>query len=333
VLGSATLHAFDLFGDAWLLFRDASGRAACIADSCAHRACPLSLGKNINGRVQCPYHGWEYDNGGACAVMPSCAFLPGVAVPSLPTVEQDGLLWVWPGAATPDAALPRFAPPAGFTTVAAVTLDVPIAWGRVLEGLLDAAERPSGAASAPAAAAAAAAASVDGGGGGDGLVAAAARALRAGPGGGAGGGASASGPAGAAWGAAPSALSFEPPSAVLSTLVLGAAASADVASASAPADKDDGDDDDDPDAPRRVHLLFACVPCTGGATRVLYRMAVNFTSPALATAPGARLLWQALAEVRCAFEGRCAARDDALRCAQRSAYQRRARARMRSRVR
>jgi chlorophyllide a oxygenase len=320
-LGSATLHPFDLFGAAWLLFRDASGRAACINDACAHRACPLSLGKNINGRVQCPYHGWEYDNGGSCQVMPSCAYLPGVAVPSMPTVEQDGLLWVWPGAATPDAALPRFAPPSGFTTVAAVTLDVPIAWGRVLEGLIDAAERPgaaaaaAGSAAAAANAAAAASASVSGGGGaaegGDGLVAAAARALRAGP----GVLVASSSPAGAAWGAATAALSFEPPSAVLSTLVLGADASADVASAAASFanDSDADDDSDDPDAPRRVHLLFACVPCSGAATRVLYRLSVNFTSPALATAPGARQLWQALAEVRLFcdalfFEDSCASR-------------------------
>lgn len=30
-------------GKHWVLFRDASGAAACIEDACAHRACPLSL--------------------------------------------------------------------------------------------------------------------------------------------------------------------------------------------------------------------------------------------------------------------------------------------------
>lgn len=30
-------------GQPWILFRDASGGAACIEDCCAHRACPLSL--------------------------------------------------------------------------------------------------------------------------------------------------------------------------------------------------------------------------------------------------------------------------------------------------
>jgi hypothetical protein len=48
---------FDLFGEPWVLFRDEHGRAACLRDECAHRACPLSLGKVVNGQAECPYHG------------------------------------------------------------------------------------------------------------------------------------------------------------------------------------------------------------------------------------------------------------------------------------
>jgi chlorophyllide a oxygenase len=33
----------ELFGQPWVLFRDAAGAPACVADACAHRACPLSL--------------------------------------------------------------------------------------------------------------------------------------------------------------------------------------------------------------------------------------------------------------------------------------------------
>ncbi len=36
---------FELFGEPWVLFRDEKGLPACIRDECAHRACPLSLGK------------------------------------------------------------------------------------------------------------------------------------------------------------------------------------------------------------------------------------------------------------------------------------------------
>ena len=47
-----TLVPFDLFGQAWVLFRDGRGVAACVRDQCAHRACPLSLGRVVDGKVQ-----------------------------------------------------------------------------------------------------------------------------------------------------------------------------------------------------------------------------------------------------------------------------------------
>lgn len=52
-LGKDTLVPFDLFGESWVLFRDEKGAAACIKDTCAHRACPLSLGKVTDGQVGC----------------------------------------------------------------------------------------------------------------------------------------------------------------------------------------------------------------------------------------------------------------------------------------
>ena len=46
---------FDLFGQAWVLFRDQDGKPACILDECAHRACPLSVGRVVDGQAECPY--------------------------------------------------------------------------------------------------------------------------------------------------------------------------------------------------------------------------------------------------------------------------------------
>ena len=42
-LGPQTLIAVEAAGVPWVLFRDSKGRAACVKDECAHRACPLSL--------------------------------------------------------------------------------------------------------------------------------------------------------------------------------------------------------------------------------------------------------------------------------------------------
>ena len=46
------LLQLQLFEHPWVLFRDAQGGACCIQDTCAHRACPLSLGsvQQVRGR-------------------------------------------------------------------------------------------------------------------------------------------------------------------------------------------------------------------------------------------------------------------------------------------
>uniref|UniRef100_A0A7S3QM46 Rieske domain-containing protein n=1 Tax=Dunaliella tertiolecta TaxID=3047 RepID=A0A7S3QM46_DUNTE len=134
---------FDLFGVPWVLFRDEHSAPTCIKDSCAHRACPLSLGKVINGHVQCPYHGWEFDGSGACTKMPSTRMCHGVGVAALPCVEKDGFVWVWPGDGPPPDLPPDFtAPPAGYDVHAEIMVDVPVEHGLLMENLLDLAHAP-----------------------------------------------------------------------------------------------------------------------------------------------------------------------------------------------
>ncbi|KAK9803468.1 hypothetical protein WJX73_005184 [Symbiochloris irregularis] len=47
------LITFDLFGQPWVMFRGTDGSLSCIKDECAHRACPLSLGKIVDGQLVC----------------------------------------------------------------------------------------------------------------------------------------------------------------------------------------------------------------------------------------------------------------------------------------
>ena len=42
-LKEGAMVTMELFGEPWVMFRDAQGQAACVKDACAHRACPLSL--------------------------------------------------------------------------------------------------------------------------------------------------------------------------------------------------------------------------------------------------------------------------------------------------
>eukprot|EP00898_Chlorokybus_atmophyticus_P004740 jgi/Chlat1/5267/Chrsp33S05094 len=136
-----TMVPFECFGEPWVVFRGSDGQPGCIRDECAHRACPLSLGSVVDGRVQCPYHGWEYNTTGKCEVMPS-TLLGKASVKSAPCREKDGMIWIFPGKAPPPETLPTFAPPEGFHVHAEIILDVNVEHGLLMENLLDLAHAP-----------------------------------------------------------------------------------------------------------------------------------------------------------------------------------------------
>lgn len=109
-LGSRHPLAVTLFDRPLALFRDAEGRAHALEDRCAHRHAPLSAGRVCKGRLQCPYHGWEYGGDGAVLRVPALEQAPGgLRTAALPTREQDGLVWVWPGEGEPQGAPRRIA--------------------------------------------------------------------------------------------------------------------------------------------------------------------------------------------------------------------------------
>ncbi|PWZ54202.1 Chlorophyllide a oxygenase, chloroplastic [Zea mays] len=104
----------DCFEEQWVIFRGKDGRPGCVQNTCAHRACPLHLGSVNEGRIQCPYHGWEYSTDGKCEKMSSTNML-NVRIQSLPCFEQEGMVWIWPGDDPPKATIPSLLPPSGFT--------------------------------------------------------------------------------------------------------------------------------------------------------------------------------------------------------------------------
>lgn len=83
----------------WLaIFRDEDGKAVALRDRCMHRNSRLSCGTVRQGKIQCPYHGWVYDNSGKIMAVPSEGkdFKPLSTrqVKSYPTQEQDGYIYV-----------------------------------------------------------------------------------------------------------------------------------------------------------------------------------------------------------------------------------------------
>lgn len=98
-----------------VLFRS-QGRASALIDRCPHRNVPLSLGRVVeNGRLECAYHGWQFDCDGVCRKIPGLTDEGSARerrAEACLVREQDGLVWVCPEPGiTPEVApfeLPRF---------------------------------------------------------------------------------------------------------------------------------------------------------------------------------------------------------------------------------
>lgn len=92
-----------VLGIPMVLFRAEGGAPAALLDRCPHRNVPLSVGRVVPpGRVECAYHGWQFDGGGRCRFVPGlCGDAGGDErrAPSFAARERDGFVWVW---ATPD---------------------------------------------------------------------------------------------------------------------------------------------------------------------------------------------------------------------------------------
>jgi len=90
-----------MLGQDFVLFRDASGVARCLSNTCTHRGGSLSGGKIKGDCVECPYHGWQFDGDGRCHKIPSLG--PNAKVPrrarvdAYPTAERYGLIFAFLG--------------------------------------------------------------------------------------------------------------------------------------------------------------------------------------------------------------------------------------------
>jgi len=76
-----------------VLLRPAEGaEPVAFADRCPHRLVPLSAATLQDGRLQCAYHGWEFDAAGTCVDLPSQqgAAPPRASLPAGPPLRIEG---------------------------------------------------------------------------------------------------------------------------------------------------------------------------------------------------------------------------------------------------
>jgi renierapurpurin 18,18'-hydroxylase len=83
-----------------VVFRNRYGELHALEDRCPHRLVRLSHGRVIDDKIECAYHGWQFNTAGRCVQVPHLAAktsLPNCQIRSFPVLEKHGFVWIFPG--------------------------------------------------------------------------------------------------------------------------------------------------------------------------------------------------------------------------------------------
>ena len=99
-LKRSTKFGKTLLGDPVLFARRSDGSVYALRDICPHRGIPLSDGRMVGDEIECCYHGWRFEGGGACTCIPSLYEgqdfeVSRVRVLSYPVREFLGGIWIY----------------------------------------------------------------------------------------------------------------------------------------------------------------------------------------------------------------------------------------------
>lgn len=133
-------------GESLVFWRDDKGEICVMLDRCPHRSSKLSIGRIVNGCIQCPFHGFEFATDGSCKLIPAnghAAKIPRVFQCNVyPTRESHGFVWIWHGKPRDEyPPIPWFTDLDGFEH-ATVRKEWDVDISRAVEGLLDVSHLP-----------------------------------------------------------------------------------------------------------------------------------------------------------------------------------------------
>src|SRR5665213_3391211 len=82
-----------------VMYRTESGQVVALEDRCPHRNLPLSKGELVGpDRIQCGYHGLEFNPAGRCLYNPDTKKpVPWANVKSYAVEERNGWIYIWMG--------------------------------------------------------------------------------------------------------------------------------------------------------------------------------------------------------------------------------------------
>jgi phenylpropionate dioxygenase-like ring-hydroxylating dioxygenase large terminal subunit len=89
-----------LLNEPILFGRTLAGQVFALRDICPHRAIPLSYGRFDGHEVECAYHGWRFNQSGACTLIPALTAdqslnLDKFGVRAYPVQELQGNVWIY----------------------------------------------------------------------------------------------------------------------------------------------------------------------------------------------------------------------------------------------
>ncbi|MGY1812494.1 Rieske 2Fe-2S domain-containing protein [Blastococcus sp. SYSU D00820] len=95
-LGDGKPHSIQAFGQKLVVFRGANGSLNVLDAYCRHMGGDLSQGEVKGDEIACPFHDWRWGGDGRCKQIPYSRRVPLRArTAAWPTLEQDGMLFVW----------------------------------------------------------------------------------------------------------------------------------------------------------------------------------------------------------------------------------------------
>lgn len=128
------------------LWRDDNNKVCCIDDNCCHRGVSLSCGKIVNGKLECPFHGFIYDDSGRVTMIPANGKNSTVPKPmkvaSYKAFEDYGLIWLWWGDDDKAEAEPFFFKELKDFSYSSFKDDWKVHYSRAIENQLDVVHLP-----------------------------------------------------------------------------------------------------------------------------------------------------------------------------------------------
>jgi 5,5'-dehydrodivanillate O-demethylase oxygenase subunit len=134
-----------LMNEELVLYKDEAGHYGLVDRHCPHRRADMSYAWVEGCGIRCNYHGWKFDESGACVhqpfeeiAHPDARFKDRVTIKAYPVEEKAGLLWAYLGPPDKKPLVPNYEP---FTRTDAfvqiIVSEVPCNWFQCHENTID----------------------------------------------------------------------------------------------------------------------------------------------------------------------------------------------------